>query len=746
MRVFGSLFLIAQASFCFGQADDHRVRIDPLERVIRESVEDTAVAQAYLGLTAILQAAHPDTIAPLCGAAKRIAENNLARTDLTEAERRSFKRSMAGALNYLGTFEMYSGSAAVARSQYARALSIARELDDQQLIGESLSNIGGALLTAGDLENARRYFDSAVVVHERIGYEQGLVMSRSNIAYIFKLQGRLALALRIFMGLMEKQRALGDEAGIANSLLNLGEIQYMLDNDPASIDACSKALAIYEKLNDEYSLAIVYSDLGATHGRHGDLDKAIEYLTKALDIQTRSGFRVDAGVSLGNLASLYSRLGNTTKALEQLTRAIDLFRETGAEENLSNSLSSMGMIHFNAGRILDAERFGKESLRLAQKVQVPWAIAGAADLMSKVHQRRSEWRQALEMELLLKTMQDSLVNDSNKTAATETRFRIEYAQMAFADSLEQSEAKKLSDARIATQEARLESERVQRYALFGGLALAIVFSTILFDRFRKTRRQKHEIAVQKRNVEQLLETRSDLVQTLSHSIRNPLTTMSLDVGAGASSISPGQLKRIKNGVDQITKRLDFLDSVAQLERGVMHLDPQPVDLRRKLADVVDNYSHKIEKSRMRIEADIDGKDIQVNLDWGQLEMAIENLLDNAIKYNKAGTTIRVKLNVEQHAQGERNIVLTIADDGRGISASDLARVKEFGVRGTRPAGEASVPGTGIGLYHVDQVVKLHGGKLTIISAEGAGSEFRIRLPLLNEQNPSANERTSNPIP
>ncbi len=737
MRAIGCFLLIVPAAFYSAQTNGEQRHLDSLNRVIQIAAHDTAVVHAYLGLTAILQAAHLDTIVPLCGAAKRIAERNLARKDLSEAERLSFSLSLADALNYLATWEMYSGSVERAHAEYQQALGLARELGDAQLTGQVLSNLGQAVWTAGDLDGAILYFDSAVVVHERIGYDQGVVISRSNIAFIHKLKGRLALALSTFTSLLEKQRALGDEQGIANSLLNLGEIQFKLNEHQESADAYLKALTTFEKLNDERSMAIVYSSLGGVYEHMGEIEKAIAYLNEALLIQTRSNFRVDAGVSHSNLGTLYSRLGKMSLALEELNRSVELFRETGADQNLANSLSSIGMIHVNAGRIAEAEHCGKESLMLAQKVKLPYEIAGAAELMSLVYQRKGEWQQALTMELLLKTMQDSLVNDKNKTAATEARIIFKYDQKAFADSLKQSEAKQLTDARIAAQEARLKSERIQRYALFGGLVLSVVFGAIVFERFRTTRRQKQEIDLQRRKVEQLMNTRSNLVQTLSHSIRNPLTIISMAIGsAGAENRSTNgesrRIERMEKGMEQITRRLDYLDTVARLEQGSMRLNVQPVDLRQKLEDMVNNYAPKVEKKGMKVRADINWNNDPVSMDWSQLEMAVENLLDNAIKYNDAGTTIHVSLALEERGSGKQLIDLSVADDGRGINKADQENLKQFGFRGTRQATDA-VPGTGIGLYHVDQVVQLHGGTFTVTSVEGRGSEFRISIPLLNEQ-------------
>jgi signal transduction histidine kinase len=115
-------------------------------------------------------------------------------------------------------------------------------------------------------------------------------------------------------------------------------------------------------------------------------------------------------------------------------------------------------------------------------------------------------------------------------------------------------------------------------------------------------------------------------------------------------------------------------------------------------------------------------------DWdaARLERVVDNLIGNAIKYSPAGGEVTLTLH-QASADGDRWAVLTVADQGLGIPAADLAHVfAPFG----RGSNVGEIAGTGVGLAGVKQIVEQHGGRVGVESDEGQGSTFTIWLPLV----------------
>jgi len=115
-------------------------------------------------------------------------------------------------------------------------------------------------------------------------------------------------------------------------------------------------------------------------------------------------------------------------------------------------------------------------------------------------------------------------------------------------------------------------------------------------------------------------------------------------------------------------------------------------------------------------------------DWDaiRLERAIDNLIGNAIKYNREGGTVRVAVGAEDTPAG-RMATVSVSDEGIGIPETDRARIFDRFTRGANVAGRIS--GSGVGLAIVRQVVDQHGGTVEVASTEGQGSTFTMRLPI-----------------
>jgi len=113
-------------------------------------------------------------------------------------------------------------------------------------------------------------------------------------------------------------------------------------------------------------------------------------------------------------------------------------------------------------------------------------------------------------------------------------------------------------------------------------------------------------------------------------------------------------------------------------------------------------------------------------DAGELTALVGHLITNAVKYSEPGDTVQVRV----VARGGE-VEFTVADQGIGIRVQDRGRLFEEFRRGTDPEA-LSRPGTGLGLAIVDRIVRRHGGRIELESSPGAGSTFRILLPVAED--------------
>jgi two-component system phosphate regulon sensor histidine kinase PhoR len=144
---------------------------------------------------------------------------------------------------------------------------------------------------------------------------------------------------------------------------------------------------------------------------------------------------------------------------------------------------------------------------------------------------------------------------------------------------------------------------------------------------------------------------------------------------------------------------------------------EPADL---VEDALQGLRPVLTNGEFNLEVDVPPDLPQVCLDRSAMIQALENIVDNAIKYS----TTEKHIAVRGRANG-KTITLTVRDKGPGIARKDLSRVFERFYRG----GNVTVSGSGLGLAIAKRIVESHGGRIEVRSTEGSGTEVDVTLPI-----------------
>ena len=219
--------------------------------------------------------------------------------------------------------------------------------------------------------------------------------------------------------------------------------------------------------------------------------------------------------------------------------------------------------------------------------------------------------------------------------------------------------------------------------------------------------------------------KNDFISSVSHELRTPLTA----IRGWAETLKNGDAdpQTMQKGMGVILKESDRLSSMVEelldfsrLQSGRMQLNLSKLDLIAELSDVVLMFYEKAKRDNIELIYDEPMDIMPINADPNRLRQVFINIIDNAIKYSDSGDTVTINAFVE-----ENDAVVTIADTGCGIKDVDLPKIKEkfYKANSTRR-------GSGIGLAVADEIVALHGGRLSIGSKEGVGTTVTISLPLV----------------
>jgi len=224
----------------------------------------------------------------------------------------------------------------------------------------------------------------------------------------------------------------------------------------------------------------------------------------------------------------------------------------------------------------------------------------------------------------------------------------------------------------------------------------------------------------------LSESKKSLLMNISHDLRTPATIVQGYSRALVDDVVPDEKKVeyyefINSKSTMITNRLNQLFSYVKFDLSEFDLTLKPENFVEFIRRLTISYLPDIESKSQEIDLDIPDDQVIVKLDQIELERAIGNIIENAVKYNPSGTQITIKLEVQKDL-----LKLVIKDNGIGISKTEMDKIFTPFVRGDKTRKSE---GTGLGLAISKQIVEKHGGHLSIHDVE-IGTEFIVELPIL----------------
>jgi PAS domain S-box-containing protein len=243
------------------------------------------------------------------------------------------------------------------------------------------------------------------------------------------------------------------------------------------------------------------------------------------------------------------------------------------------------------------------------------------------------------------------------------------------------------------------------------------------------RRQEERLAEALEREREIVAQQKRFIAVAAHEFRTPLTIIdgaAQRLARNADAIAPGDLRerveRIRRAVARMGQLIDTTLNSARLDAGMIEMNAVVVDV----AALVSACAHRLGSVAAGFDLRVEGarEPLSVLGDHRLLDQVFTNLLSNAIKYSGDGRRVDVTL-----ARGVDDVRVEIRDYGIGVPEAELPKLFTRFFRATTAKG---LPGTGIGLNLVKELVALHGGEVRVRSKVGAGSTFIVTLPLAAE--------------
>jgi PAS domain S-box-containing protein len=230
------------------------------------------------------------------------------------------------------------------------------------------------------------------------------------------------------------------------------------------------------------------------------------------------------------------------------------------------------------------------------------------------------------------------------------------------------------------------------------------------------------------NLEKLDRTKTEFLSIVSHEFRTALTgVQGFSELIRDGGLEPDEVRAyggyIFNDADRINRLIGDMLDLDRMESGRMSMRSGDVDINEVLSEAMARAGTA---STVEFKSDFDPRLPIVVGDRDRLIQVVSNLVNNAIKYSPDGGTVTLST----RAEGGYALI-SVTDTGLGIPADEIGHVFER-FRRVRSGAAQSIPGTGLGLTIVKQIVEMHGGKIWVESAVGHGSAFHFTVPLAAE--------------
>lgn len=224
------------------------------------------------------------------------------------------------------------------------------------------------------------------------------------------------------------------------------------------------------------------------------------------------------------------------------------------------------------------------------------------------------------------------------------------------------------------------------------------------------------------------ESRQEFVSNVSHELKTPLTSMKVladsinCMGDAPVELYKEFMEDIGSEIERETKIINDLLSLVKMDKSAADLNIVNLNVNELLEQILKRLKPIAEKQKVELVLE-SFRPVIADVDEVKITLAITNLIENAIKYNKAGGWVRVSLNADH-----QYMYLKVEDNGIGMPEADLDHIFERFYRVDK-SHSREIGGTGLGLAITKSSVQMHKGAIKVFSTEGEGTIFNVRIPL-----------------
>jgi two-component system, sensor histidine kinase and response regulator len=563
-----------------------------------------------------------------------------------------------------------------------------------------------------------------VKLAEKLQFKKGLGLALENLGWIQYRRGDYTNAFVQSTRALHVSQEINDEAAIARCWIGIAAINYEQKQFVVAIEYFKKAFEVGSKINDYVMQARSLNNIAFAFLEMNDLDSAEYYAQLCAKASVHHNNYYVNGFANRTLGDIEARKKNYDNAIQYYLKALKI---GNSEKNLFTLCSTnhrLAKVYYLTGQLDKARQIAFENIALARKNSYQDDLEKTYKIATEVAKAQHNINDAFQYQSLYLQLHDSLYDKRNAEylALMQTKFESEIKQ---------------AEIELLTKDTQLKEEaygqqKIWTYFFVGCLSLVVITLLVFLYSNRLIRKayaqlkmKNSEIYRQSQQLRNLNTTKDKLFSIISHDLRSPVASLKgLMEIVSLDNLSPKEFadvtKSLKRNLDSVYEDLDNLLLWAQSQLKGIHAEPEVVYLTRLVDEKISMYEESARSKGIIILNEIKS-DVTVWGDINQLKLIFRNLLNNAIKFNQPGGTVRISLK-----ESSEHVDISVSDSGVGIDGTDLGKLFNAETHFTR-LGTRKEKGSGLGLLLTKEFVECNGGTITVISELGKGSTFTFSL-------------------
>lgn len=697
---------------------------------------------------------------------------------------------MASTLNLIGNVYLTKQSSIQALDNYKKSLLIRRSLDDSIAVSQSLTNIARVYKDIRKFDLSIESFKSALDIRQTYNNLTLVASSLNDIGGVYKEMGNYALSIDHFQRALIIRRQLDEKIQVAASLLNVGSIYRQLDLGETALSYYVEALEIYQKLGDEKRISVCLNFIGGVYYQKKEYDHALDYYLSSLGYREVSGDKTEIADILNNVAMIYKNMENYEKSLEYYSQALDYYKKLGNENKYAATLNHIGNLYMkqqkndaalewlkrayyvrrelndlsgfarsglDIGQIYMSQRkydaahaYLNKALEIARNVKSFELKRDAYFAMYQLAVKQRKHKEALNHHVYYVTWKDSVFNHETLKHLSKVQMQNETErrkiQLDYENKQKQREIDRLKKNREERESYYLlktESGRQTRnlvitiaISLFLVLVLLVNRYVVKMRTNRKLKKFNNDLSELNSSLKQsekeltrLNATKDKFFSIIAHDLKNPFTALvSLTdilyqkMDTMDSTRKNELLSQINRAAKNTYLLLENLLEWSRAQQGQLQFNAENIDLYHLVDEIVNLQLAAANQKDISLDVQI-GQHFDVFADKYMLSFILRNIIGNAIKFTPNSGHVVISAHSNQ-----KNVILQITDTGLGMNKRVVEQLFDLNHHYTTE-GTNKEKGAGLGLILVKEFVNRHQGLISVQSAPGQGSTFKILLPL-----------------